>query len=395
MKICIWTSSIFKLGGTKRVITIIANEMVKKHDVTIMTFDRPEIEDRKMYGLDKRIAVDYVDSSQYKDARFTPARFARSLLRVLNNKLGILNRSSFNSILKGALYPKYIRKKWSKYINSKDYDLVIATAGLSLILAFIAEHLKAKTVGWEHNCYDAYFNERDVLFWKKNELIKVYFAKLDAVLVLNDYDKIDYKEKLGIDCKVMGNPRSFESKQKSDLTKKQFIVAARFVEAKGIDLVLSSYAKFLEANQEWDLLIAGDGPDRPEILEKLWKLGLQERVKFVGVTDNIIKYYLESSVYLLSSRWEGWGLVIIEAFELGLPVIAYDIVPIDLLITNGIDGFIVEKFDTVKFAAAMVKLANDEELRRAMSKKAIETAEKYSIEKNYELWESLLVEMQK
>lgn len=376
------------------MITLIANRMIEDHEVTIMAFDSPEKENRSMYGLDERVAVDYVNSREFKDNRRTPARYARSFFKWMNNKTGLFNRPGCVEFAKNIFYPKYVRKKWADYFNEKDYDLVIATAGLSLILAVISDDIHEKTAGWMHNCYDAYLNQKGVLFWKKNELLKKYFAKMDAVLVLNKYDKVEYDDKLGLSCKIMENPRSFVSEKKTDITQKNFFVAARFVEAKGMDLLLRSFKKFCEVNDDWNLIIAGDGPLRPEVLEMTWKYKLQERIRYIGVTDNVEKYYLESSVYLLSSRWEGWGLVIIEAFEMGLPVVAYDIVPVDLLITSGIDGFIVEKFDAVKFAAAMVKLANDEELRREMSEKAIEKAKMFSVERIYEQWTAFLSEME-
>ncbi len=142
-------------------------------------------------------------------------------------------------------------------------------------------------------------------------------------------------------------------------------------------------------------MIAGDGEDRLAAVDLAWRLGIQNRIEFTGIVDNVQDYYLDSSVYLLSSKWEGWGLVVIEAFEMGVPVIAYDIVPIDVLITNGEDGFIIEQFKYTKFAAAMTKLANDEALRKRMSQKAIKKAEQFSIENIYGLWHDMLKSMQK
>ena len=167
-------------------------------------------------------------------------------------------------------------------------------------------------------------------------------------------------------------------------------MAARFVEAKGLDLLIDAFQKFCLVDDEWKLVIAGDGPQRNLVFNRMWKAGLQERVQFVGVTNNVQKYYLESSVYLLSSRWEGWGLVIIEAFEMGMPVVSFDIVPVDLLITNGEDGLIVEKYDVDQFAAAMVKLAHDDELRYRMGEKAVAKAEKYSEKTVAEKWQNML-----
>lgn len=390
MKICIWTNSIFRLGGTKRVITVVVNELVEKHDITIMTYDKPKMENRAMYGLDERVKIDYAVSGDYRDNKKTPARYLRSAVRTLNNMTGCFNRPGMTEMLKNAFFPKQLQQKLTDYFNSKDYDVIIATAGNALTLSFIADNLKAKTIGWQHNCYDTYVLQKGILFWKKEEILKKYFPKLDRYVVLNDYDKKDFKDKLGIDCVAMDNPRSFVSEQKADLGQKQFFVAGRFVEQKGMDLLIDAFAKFCTVDQEWKLVIAGDGPLRAEVLDRVWMRKVQDRVEFIGVTNNVQKYFLQSSVYLLSSRWEGWGLVIIEAFEMGMPVIAFDIVPIDLLITNGEDGLIVDKFNVDQFAAAMVKLAHDEELRRIMGEKALEKAERFSEKHVAEKWQKML-----
>lgn len=390
MKICVWTNSIFLLGGTKRVITVLVNQLIEQNEITIMTHDKPENEDRQMYGLDERIAIDYVDLNEYKDNKRTPGRYYRSMIRAWNNKTGHFNTEEKVEFLKNAVYPKHLQQKWVDYLNSKDYDVIIATAGNALTLSFIAERLNAKTIGWQHNCYDTYVMQKGKLFWKKEEILKKYFPKLDKYVVLNDYDKEDFKEKLGIDCVAMDNPRSFISEKKTDLSQKQFFVAARFVKAKGLDLLIKAFAKFCEVDDEWKLVIAGDGRQWNSVVNRIERMELQDRVELIGVTNNVEKYYLESSVYLLSSRWEGWGLVVIEAFEMGMPVIAFDIVPIDLLITNGEDGIIVDKFDVNKFAAAMVKLAHDEELRKKMGEKAIETANKFSERNIADRWQKMM-----
>lgn len=390
MKICIWTNSIFRLGGTKRVITVVVNELIKHNDITIMTFDNPSLEDRTMYGLDERVKIDYVNYSDYQDREKNPQRYIRSFMRVMNNKTGCFNTPKRVETLKNIFFPKNLQKRLTDYLNSKDYDVIIATAGNALDLAVVADNLKAKTIGWQHNCYDTYVLQKGILFWKREEVLKKYLPKLDRYVVLNEYDKEDFAEKLGIQCVAMDNPRSFVSEEKTDLSHKKFFVAARFVKQKGLDLLIDAFAKFCEVDDEWKLVIAGDGPLRMRVLKRVWNKKIQNRVEFVGVTNNVQKYYLESSVYLLSSRWEGWGLVIVEAFEMGMPVIAFDIVPVDLLITNGEDGLIVPKFDVDQFAAAMVKLAHDEDVRRKMGQKALEKAERFSEKRIAAKWQEML-----
>lgn len=144
-------------------------------------------------------------------------------------------------------------------------------------------------------------------------------------------------------------------------------MATRFVYAKGLDLMMESFEEFCKQDSEWQLDIIGSGDLMKEIMADAKKRNLLDRVNFVGYTNEPEKYYLNSSVFLLPSRWEGWPMVIMEAFEFGLPVIAFHTGAMDLIIDDGKTGFLPEAFDTHKFTEAMLKLAHDEDLRRQMS----------------------------
>ena len=78
MKICIWMTKIFDLGGTKRVVSLLANELVKEHDVTIMTYEDRFLEDRNMYHLSEDINVDFIDNNHFVNRHHTPA-FAKRI----------------------------------------------------------------------------------------------------------------------------------------------------------------------------------------------------------------------------------------------------------------------------------------------------------------------------
>ena len=140
-------------------------------------------------------------------------------------------------------------------------------------------------------------------------------------------------------------------------------MATRFVYAKGLDLMMESFEEFCKQDDEWQLDIIGAGDLWNQIVADAKRRGIEDRVNFVGYTNEPEKYYLNSSVFLLPSRWEGWPMVIMEAFEFGLPVIAYHMGAMDLIIDDGKTGFLPEAFDPHKFAQAMLKLAHDEELR--------------------------------
>ena len=151
MKICIWITKIFDLGGTKRVVSLLANELVKEHDVTIMTYEDRFREDRTMYHLSEEINVDFIDNSHFINKHHTPAFCARYFVKKVNDRTGFFNKKCFDPILAEAIFPKKTREKWVEYFNSQDYDVILTTASLSLRLAMIAPQLKAATIGWQHN----------------------------------------------------------------------------------------------------------------------------------------------------------------------------------------------------------------------------------------------------
>ena len=389
MKICIWCTKIFDLGGTKRVVTLLANELVKEHDVTIMVYQDRFKEDRNMYHMSEDIKVDFIDNSEFVNRHHTPAFCLRYLVRKLNAKYGIFNKEKYNDILADAIFPKKTREKWVEYLNEQNYDIIITTAALSLRLGMLAPELNAKTIGWQHNCYAGYLDVPNVVFWKQECLLQEYLPKLDRYIVLSEYDQRDYKKFLDIDTEVKINPRSFVSERKCDPKSKHFLMATRFVYAKGLDLMMESFEEFCKQDDEWQLDIIGAGDLWNQIVADAKRRGIADRVNFVGYTNEPEKYYLSSSIFLLPSRWEGWPMVIMEAFEFGLPVIAFHTGAMDLIIDDGKTGYLPEAFDTKKFTEAMLKLAHDEELRREMSRNAIWKSEDFAIEKAVKEWNNL------
>ena len=111
MKICIWTSKIFSLGGTKRVVTVLANELLKEHDVTIMVYQDRFKENRNMYHMSEDIDVDFIDNNDFINRHWTPASWFRDTVLDLNNKHGVFNKKRFNHLLANSLYPAKVRNK--------------------------------------------------------------------------------------------------------------------------------------------------------------------------------------------------------------------------------------------------------------------------------------------
>lgn len=388
MKICFLTYNIFDLGGIQRVVSVIANELVERYEVDILCTNTEYQINRELYKLKNNINVDMNSSIVEKKIL---KKIVYKILKIINNKTGILNNKRFNKILTEIYFPKTVQDNLIKYINSKKYDIVIGVAGeLSLLLGSISSKINAKTIGWQHNSYDAYLNNKGRYFWNQDELFKKYIPNLDEYIVLTEYDKVKFKENMNIDCKVIYNPRSFTSKEKSSLKNKQFLSAGRFNYQKGFDLLIESFYEFSKYNKDWNLVIVGEGEEKEKIKEYISKFKLNDRVKIDGFTNDIKKYFLESSVLLFPSRWEGMPMLILESMEMGVPVISYDIISSKEIITHGNEGILVDSFDTKKFSNSMIALVNDYDEILKMSSLAISRSNEFDINVIIKQWEKIL-----
>lgn len=382
MKICFWLGSIATEGGVQRVTSVIANKLAEHHEVVVLTSDTAEQMLHKNYVLDNSITWIPMTKEVFK---------FNILFHILRKGLSMV--SSGKTLSNEQLYfPIHIRKNLIQFFNKQDFDVIIGVHWYySLLLAMISPELNAKTIGWHHNSFDAYFNTSNRYAWGKKPLFHKYIAQLDEYVVLNEKIKEKIDATFGIDSTVIYNPKSFESNDKVDVSKKVFLAAGRMVYAKGFDTLIEAFKIFVEKNQDWQLLLVGDGEDLSKLKEKIRKYGLENRIMTPGKTDNIQQYYLQSSVLLLSSRWEGMPMIVLEALEMGCPVVAFDIDAMQPLVTDGVEGLIVkEKQDPEKYAQAMLKIAENQGLRASMQQAALKKAELFTIDRIGEEWEKVL-----
>lgn len=379
-KIVIFAPSIYTHGGEQRVITVIANELSKDHDVTIFTCDKAKVK-HQVYPIDKRIQVKHY----YPYSKHIILRLCRYLYR---KQWGDLYRK-FPILVKVAFYDPSSIKKMTRIIDG-NYDVAIAVSGnLSILLGYASRSLKnTVTIGWEHNSYEAYFETPRMYYWYKKNCFMESVRCLDKCVVLNEDIALKYEQKLRIPCEVVYNPRSFVSEEKSQLSNPTFIACGRFVPQKGFDLLIQSFAEFAKVDKEWKLYVVGDGPMRPTLEQMIRDYGITDRVVLTGYTDQVKELLLDSSIYLLSSRWEGFPMCVTEAFEVGLPVISFDISAVMPLIKQN-EGILVKSFDTFQFTDAMLKLSHSFESRKRMSDFAIQMADSISVEKIGEKWRNL------
>lgn len=394
-KIAFITPSIFTFGGEQRVVSMIASELTKEYDVTIYTTDRLTDKDKCPFHLSDMLHIKhFLNKTGRLDWNL------RRIIRVLNRKTGCFNTERMAQFMCDMYYPPKKREELIKDINDNQYDVVIGVSGYnSILLGLIADRIKAKTVGWQHNSYEAYFETPGLYYWNQYYMFATTVRRLDRCFVLNSYIGEKYKEHFDVDCDVLYNPRSFKSEQKATLNEPLFVACGEFNYRKGFDYLIESYCKYKKkavSNSKtalWKLMMLGDGKERPKIEAKIAEYGLQEDIILTGNVNNVQKYMLDASCFVLSSRWEGFPMVGTEALEIGLPIVSFDISAMSPLVSDGVEGLLVEAYDCDAFAEAMLKISIDSGMRYDMGQNAIEKSKEFSIEQIIKQWLTILQEM--
>ena len=223
-------------------------------------------------------------------------------------------------------------------------------------------------------------------FWMNSLLSKL--QRLDRFVVLTEKDKEAWVELNNV-C-VIPNPLSFTSTRHSDLSEKRIIAVGRYCHEKGYDLLLKAWVIVQNRTTDWRLEIFGEG-DRTQYEEMVDTLNLdRHRCVLNGRSSRIQDEFLNSSLSVCSSKFEGFGLVITEAMACGLPVVSFDC-PWGprAIISDGEDGMLVENGNVDKLAEALVLMIQNPKQRKAMADKAIENVQRFRIDQIAGLWKSL------
>jgi glycosyltransferase involved in cell wall biosynthesis len=326
MKICFICDSIYSFGGVQRVLAVIAKELSKTHDVTIITLD-DETESSSngdIYDLNHtNIKVVFFRFRKMKKFII----YSHKIYSYLYKKVLVQNQQTSDFYARSS-FPAAMRNQLTEILNQGNYDTIIGVhAFLSLKLATIRKDLNAqKVIGWMHNSYQAFFENRPAYLEHLKVHFKYQMQKLDDVIVLTHTDAQLYKQHLGISPIVIYNPLTIIPGKRCDIHAKTFLSVGRMSPFhKGFDILITAFAIFAKQNSDWKLNIVGDGPERENLQKLINDNDLTERVTLYPFTSNIQKYYSSASVYVLSSRWEGFPLVLMEAMSHGLPIIASDI----------------------------------------------------------------------
>ena len=386
-RICFLVDSIFSFGGVQRVTAVIAKQLALDYDITIVTFDRESDMNIKLYGLDE-VSISYRFFSYPSISSFHNRIckvYSYFYLRCRPQSKWASNIYSYSS------FPSSLRKALIKQLLEGNYNVIIGVhAPLAGRLATIKPNLNGlKTIGWIHNSYEALFGDKFIYIGAARKRHYVYqFRKLNDVVLLSHQDAKSYYEYDPLfKPTVIHNPLTLKPGLPSKGNSKRFLAVGRFSrQHKGFDLLIKAFHIFAQKDNEWKLDIVGEGVEESLYKELINKFHLEDRIFIHPFTNNIQEYYSKAQVYVLSSRWEGFGLVLIEAMAHGLPIISSD-----LPTSKEIMGDFALYFENENIEDLAQRLEEATHIDwQTKSLEALKIAQRFNINRIIEQWKQLI-----
>ena len=357
-------------GGAERVGVLLANGFAARgHDVFIVT--------------NLHEAIDYeVDTN----------------VRILN-----MVSAPKNKVVKWLGAFRHLRS----YVKKYNPDVVI---GIMQLCSFISRVASVGTnthvIMTEHGTFQ---RPKSAPFSKFNYFCKFYLNKIyECITVITQADK-DYIGNRLKNIVVMPNPLLLPQVTEIPLKKRIVLAAGRLDDwhYKGFDVLIRAWAlvngqlkidngQLSSTGESWKLQIAGAGSEESlNYLKQLCKEnGVENSVEFLGFKKDVEKLYQDASIFVLSSRYEGFGLVLIEAMSQGCACVACDYKGRQReIIQDDTQGLCSEPNNEYSLAAGIQKMITDDEYREGVRSNAIERSKYYSIENTMERWEMLLLQL--
>jgi glycosyltransferase involved in cell wall biosynthesis len=220
------------------------------------------------------------------------------------------------------------------------------------------------------------------------------YRRLDALAVLTEQDRDDYRSWLGKRAprleRIPNTVRALDDRR-ADLDAKVVLAAGRLTTQKGYDLLVRAWETVAAARPDWHLRICGQGRHREKLAGMIRERGLEDHVTLAPAAEDLGAEMERASIYALSSRFEGFPLVLLEAMGTGMAPVAFDCPtgPADI-IDDHRNGLLVPFKDVGALGAALLEMIEDDDLRHACGPAARETARGYTMDAVGPMWDRLL-----
>lgn len=368
MKIVYCIHGTFNSGGMEKVVIGKANYLAKKgYEVFIVTTEQKGR--HPFFTIDKRIECHDLDINYENE-----------------------NNTSFVRKLVSFKYKQKIHKRrLEEFIRKINPDIVLSTFGNEVNFLYDIKDGSKKILEIHFSRFFRVQQERKGI-WKlvdryRSEVDRKKVENYDRFVVLTHEDKEYWEGAKNIE--VIPNFITMQKKN-ADTDIKRAIAVGRFSYQKGYERMIMAWKKVCDIHPEWRLDIFGNGEEKEKVRTLVDNLGLKEKVILNDATNNIGNEYVTSSVFILSSRYEGLPMVLLEAMSYGLAIVSYDCKcgPKDI-IENNRNGILVEEGNVEKLANAIIEVMDDDEKRKMLAQNAKEDSKKYSEDCIMRLWMNL------
>jgi glycosyltransferase involved in cell wall biosynthesis len=372
-------------GGTIRSVVNQANALCADHDVEIASVFRHT--DTPAFPLDPRVRLVPLtdlrgDGTRRTDAPGEKTRLA-SKTRRFRNRLPHRHDHRYRR-WDPVVDATVIRYFWA----AKDGVLITTRPGLNLLSAWYGPRRLIR-VGQDHMNLGSY---KPPL---RAGMLRAY-PRLDAVTVLTEHDLATYREATGGRVRLELIPNGIPPAQMppAELENKVLVAAGRLSKQKGFDMLIEAFGMIAERHPDWQLRIFGWGNHRAKLAAQIGELGLGDQVRLMGTTRKLEEELAGASAYVLSSRFEGLPMVLLEALTVGLPAVAFDCPtgPAEI-IKDGYNGLLIPPGDVPALAEGMARMIEQPDERRAMGKAALASGDRYAIDTVKVSWERLFADL--
>lgn len=353
------------MGGTIRTTLTIAGELAQRHEVELLSLLRRR--ERPFFPFPARVRVRALDGGGLL------ARLPSLLVHPDDYVYPLCSLRTDLALI--------------RWLRSLDGGVLVTTRPAFNLLAAKLAPRSVITIGQEHQHFAAH---RPRLAAD----IARHYRELDALTVLTGHDERDYGALLagtGTRVERIPNPVAPLGGGTATLDAKVVVAAGRLNSQKGFDLLIPAFAAVAAQRPDWRLRIYGSGAERDRLQRQIETLQLTGQAELMGRSRRLGEAMAQASVFALSSRFEGFGMVIVEAMSKGLPVVSFDCPhgPADI-ISPGVDGLLVPPEDVDALAAALLELIDDPERRRRYGQAAVAKARYYAVDAVGSRWDSLL-----
>ena len=357
MKILYLIDKMTQLAGLERILTCKMNYLAEhtEHIIFLSTYDQQNC--ALSFQLNERITYKPFDAH-------IPARMGISLIRWIQTYYLARKRfkHKFNDILHQVQPDIIICTGYAYPI----LDIIINTCNKKDVKTIMESHIKSDTVSMTNYVYNHALT-RLFSVWDRHIIRSLRHCT--CIVTLTQEDKTfwkHYTERI----EVIPNMLTITPQKVVDYQAKRVIAAGRYVRQKGYDLLLEAWRLIGDNLNGWHLYVFGN-EDRTPYQQLVDQYNLSNSVHLLPATPNIVEEFSKSSIYVMSSRFEGFPLVLGEAMSCGLPCVSFDCPngPRDI-IKDGEDGIIAENGNVEALSQALIRLMSDNVLRQAMGERA-------------------------